>query len=172
MARTTWILTLVGKRRSGKTTFLIKNIARKYKAAYPKRKIVWVYPYTDHLEVQQLKPYDFRFTGMEKDLWKRLANIKNCLIIFDDIKRYTIDNDKRLNDFIIECGHHSQDVVVTYHSFKRVHPFIFEQTDKIVSFKTLDVWADVKSRMPPQVRESHVKLANLIEPYKYFEIKM
>lgn len=145
---------VIGRRGSGKTTFLREGIA-----AYPKKVlIVDTLDHPAYKDVQVISPERLKYweSGTVRvfgsDFKRIFSNIKehcrNCLIIFEDSTKYLrreLPDDVR--NYIIDTKQLNVDLIFTFHGFGMVMPDLYRLSDAITIFKVGEDIATYKGKI-------------------------
>jgi len=140
---------LVGKRGSGKTTYLIK-ILTELALHHPDRGILIV----DMIQNQAYKDIplmDFdmldRWTGkgmyrisgenIEEIVALITGKVRNCFVVFEDSTRFILKVlSRNVRKLIVDSKQTNNDIFFVYHGFRLIPPEMFQWIDNLVLFKT------------------------------------
>lgn len=74
-----------------------------------------------------------------KELSKSLLNIRNCLLVFDDVRSVTSKRgNSALKAMLVDFRHKKQNCVFVYHSLNDIHVDLITHFDYLVLFRTND----------------------------------
>lgn len=133
---------VIGRRGSGKTTYLRKVIS-----LYPKKVlIVDTLDHPAYKDVQVIQPEKLRYweSGRVRvfgsDFERIMLNIKkyckNCLIVFEDSTKYLRRNlPDDIRNYLIDTKQLNVDLIFTFHGFGMVMPDLYRLSDCITVFK-------------------------------------
>ena len=149
------IFIAVGGRGTGKTTYL-KTIADNHNS---KKVLVydtddnkkWNYPY---ISVEQLAfwksgKYKLIDANSENVLNEINNHIKDTFLFIEDATKYINSSiSKSLKNFLLASKQRNVDVIITYHSFRRIPPDLLNFTNGLIIFKTNEDIREFKSKIP------------------------
>jgi len=151
MSRINQVSIVLGRRGSGKTTYIKKLIAN-YGKKHPGQKIL-VLDTLDHpayreipnididLMSRWIRPNTYRIYGGNTDeiLQAVDKNLTNALVVMEDASKYlnrTITPEVRR--FIYDSKQKNLDIIFLFHGFMSCPPELFRMVDNLVLFKTGD----------------------------------
>lgn len=140
---------VLGRRGTGKTTYIREQLIPPYKAAMPNQRIL-ICDTLDHpaykdvpaINVDQLKRWTgggmYRIFGRNTDeiLQTIDKHLVNCLVILEDASKYlqrTLNPEVR--GFIYDSKQKNLDIVFMFHGFMSAPPELFRVIDNLVLFK-------------------------------------
>jgi hypothetical protein len=157
------VVTLVGKRGTGKTTY-IKTVIDAYRKKNAGCKVLIVdtldhpsYRDITEITVEQLKRWKpdaggyYRIFGSntEEILQTINSHVFNALLIFEDASKYIGSRfDDYVKAFILDSKQKNLDIVFMFHSWGFVPNDLFRLNDVITIFKTQDSPAQKKNHLP------------------------
>lgn len=162
------VITLIGNRGTGKTTF-IKQVIAAYQKGNKGNKTLIV-DTLDHPAYRDLKaltideikrwkptaPGYFRLYGSNTaEIMETISkNFFNGLLIFEDASKYIGSRlDDNVKAFILDSKQKNLDIVFMFHSWGFVPNDLFRLTDAITLFKTQDSPLQKKNFMPYELIE-------------------
>lgn len=169
------ILMLVGKRRTGKTTF-----GRKIIEHSNMKKILLIDTF-EHPDYGDFKTIDVSMLSRWKNGRKRILyktdedleainqHVQNTLIIFEDCTKYiTGDMSAPLRGIIFDSKQKHNDVMLMYHGFSFAPPKILANINYITLFKIGENLANYKSKIPNYeiVAQAHRAIQASNNPYE------
>lgn len=143
------VTAILGRRGSGKTTYIL-SVIQEYKKAHPEKRIL-IMDTLDHPAYKEIPvltfdliekwktPTIYRTFGSNTDeiLNSISKHLNNCLIIFEDASKYIRKNlQKEVRNFIIDSKQKNLDLIFVFHGFSYVPPELFRLLDMITIFKT------------------------------------
>lgn len=157
--RPNYVIVLVGARRTGKTTELVKLIdkCKKKVLIYDinNEKIYRKYPQMNLSQLPAWRSGKYRiFAPPEVMLEKILEcskppapyHLRNTAIILDDASKYIFPNSTRmLKDLLVSCRHWNQDIFLTFHSISVIPPEVFTYTNYLLIKKTSENIKKIRS---------------------------
>lgn len=143
---------VIGKPRTGKTTYLI-NVAKN-----SKKKVYFFSPH-NYEDYPTLNP---NLMNKEKFL-KKIYNLKNTLIILDDPLLFNFVDFKGTFFYKLAAyrGNNYNDVIIVSHGFRNLPPKIAGLFDKFILFKSGEIKIP-EDKTPPI----------LLERIKYYDFKL
>lgn len=151
MSRINQVSAVLGRRGSGKTTY-IKELIQGYEKAHPQQKILIIdtldhpaYKHVPVIDIEMLARWrranTYRiFGGNTDEILKAVEkNLTNALLIIEDASKFlnrTITPEVRR--FIYDSKQKNLDIIFLFHGFMACPPEIFRMIDNIVLFKVND----------------------------------
>lgn len=146
MIRPNYVILVVGRPRTGKTTYILELIKRATKAVLVydlnNEEKYWSFP---QMPFEKLLSWKHKgkyrlFHDDEKELLEALnANAYNAMLVLEDATAYIQPNvQPPVKRMLVSRRHRNLDIVFTFHSFNRVPPLLFEMSNYIVIGKTND----------------------------------
>lgn len=129
---TTSIITVVGKKGTGKTTH-IKEIL--IKGGYNQIFVLdYLYDFRKYATVSQVSHDGANIKNFCKNIvWEKCDTRLKSVVIFDEIHLYGKNNPDI--DFLYRCGRHANlDIIATAQRFKDVHPLVRSQSNEFHLF--------------------------------------
>jgi len=147
--RINYVNLILGRRGSGKTWFVMKELIDSYIAAHPEMKVLIVDTF-DHpsyrtiaaIEPEMIsrwkRPSVYRCFSSDTDLIMKevTTNLRNCLIIFEDASKYIrrqLPDDVRR--FILDSKQKNLDMIFLFHGFSFAPPEMWRIIDSVTIFK-------------------------------------
>lgn len=163
---------VVGTNRTGKTTFCL-DYAQKYHKTYPKRKIY----YFDPLGVVQPQPHFILISANEypelfadkkgTGVINFVMQIKNALIIFDDVRIYTEDRIDLYKLLLIKRRSLGLDILSIYHGFTEVQKKVFAFVNTLYAFRVSENYESYKNRIPVVIPEKTIRGVSKLKSFNY-----
>ncbi len=174
-------IAIIGRRQSGKS-YLINGMiqSRRQKEAVivhdmSKQAAYYHLAEIDINQFSRQKSGAYRITTRDHRLFFQTAHdhFKNGLIVSEDASNYLKPSmDMDIYPSIISLRHpeHNVDILFVLHALRRLPPYVAEQLNKIILFKTGDVWDKIKDRFPDnqvdEVKEIFNKVNNSSNPHE------
>jgi len=127
------IITVVGKKGTGKTTHVKELIITgKYQQIFV---LDYLYEYRKYATVSQVSHDGANIKNFCKEIvWKNCDTRIKSVVIFDEIHLYGKNNFDI--DFLYRCGRHANlDIIATAQRFKDVHPLVRSQSNAFHVFQ-------------------------------------
>ena len=179
MARLNSTIALIGTKGTGKSTFLLELL----KASDKKKAII--FDMDDNEVFHQYESVAANLIPRVKDgnifrvididfekVLDEMANFWNGLLVFDDATKYLSGIfPKKMRNLILASKQRNVDIVLTFHTFRCIHPDLFSLTNFLELFKTGERIMDipsVKGKLPKL--EEVAKLKDSVEkhPNKFY----
>lgn len=152
----------------GKSTFIAQNVA-KY-LARNKHNVASVFdpqgsfPYAEIPTELHDRLVRFRPRRNETEL---LELAPPGLIVIDDA-RIICPNHEGLPYYELGLNrrHAKNDILLIYHSLKKIHFSLLDFINRIYGFHVLDQYKTIANRVPPQVTKEYVDKLNTLAPYE------
>lgn len=148
---------LVGKKKTGKTSYLIDQVINETHHD----KVIFVNPKVIKKEHQifttkKNKKIDIWLLNPDSQTFKDILNqkaIQKLLLILDDAKEYFPANPnqqqaKDLISLLTVSRHKEASVYLVYHLFRDINPRIFAHSDRMTIFKTAEDLTEIKKQLP------------------------
>lgn len=165
--RNSLVYFIVGRRKSGKSTYIIQRIEKYMKSLNNigrDGKVLIIDAQDNEIyrkdNIQTIKPIEL--IGWKKgikriiisdidDFFKYLAYCKNSFVVIEDSIRFFEANLKRdIKSLIVDTKQIGIDLMFVYHGFMQVPNDIIRLSDFVIIKKTNDVFSECKKKLPFQ----------------------
>lgn len=150
MARINLVTVVVGRRGTGKSTFVLNEVIKPYRETHLSQKVLIV-DTLDHplyRTIASIEPNDIRrwvkpniyrcYSSQTNEVMKNITEtLHNALVVFEDASKYIrgrVDDDIRR--FILDSKQRNLDLIFVFHGFAFAPPEIWRLVDIITIFKT------------------------------------
>ncbi|MBU1122634.1 MAG: ATP-binding protein [Candidatus Omnitrophica bacterium] len=127
------IITLVGKKGTGKTTHVKEILIKgKYEQIFV---LDYLYEFRNYATISQVSHDGANIKRFCRDIvWENCDTRIKSVVIFDEIHLYGKNNFDI--DFLYRCGRHANlDIIATAQRFKDVHPLVRSQSNEFHVFQ-------------------------------------
>ncbi len=156
--RTNKVVMVLGRRGSGKTTF-VKNLIAQYHKLHPHQKILVVDTFDNPVwELKTIHPEDIKrwrrgmaltYSSEPEELFEILEkHLRNALVVFEDAVKYIGHRlPPPLKRLVIDSKQKNLDIIFVFHSFGHAPLDLWRLVDYIEIFKTAD---------SPEIRKNYI----------------
>ncbi len=168
------IILIVGRRATGKTTFLKKMV----KLSASKVIVVDSFDHPDYRDLQTIPIAQVsRWKAGNVRVWQTdpletletiFKNCFNCTVVMEDCKRYVEPSvQKSIRQGIIEHRNRNIDLIMMFHNLKDVPPYVCNMHNDIVLFKTNDNMNKEQDKFSnwADIAKAHSRIMKSANPY-------